>query len=143
MKTLSTLQLATEARKRQAKEARAKQRFQLSWRGGGAEVLTGYTALEQYLDLTIGSIRCYLSRGQGVFSIERPNPLTNEPDILTISKLVEHKPKPRRGRPPKHVDWERLGPEAPGYPTGTIIAESARPMPKDRNRRTSENKIPR
>jgi hypothetical protein len=112
--------LLLKARREHSKNAKARRDatvFVLSYRGGGTARILGYTALAATLNIKEASIPVLLSKGcGGTFTLTRPNPLSGEPDVLVVARVPVAKPKPRRGRPPKAQDWERLGSEAPGAP---------------------------
>lgn len=80
---------------------RAEQPFLLVYNGGGNEEVIGWDALAKRLRLGQSSIRVYLSKGKGSFHITRYNPLTHEPDMLTITRVVMpgEPSKPKIGRP--------------------------------------------
>ena len=86
-----------------AERRREQQVFQLSWRGGGdTELVTGWSALAKEVKLSVASLRVYLSRGKGAFSLLRQNTLTGEPDQLQVVRLTPEQDKqPKRGRPRK------------------------------------------
>jgi hypothetical protein len=99
------------ARNRKA-ELVSQQRFQLHWRGSGESELFTLEQLCAYLNLKPQSVRVYLAKGHGSFDIVRANPLTGEPDALTITRLKPERPAKRPvGRPPHQYDSERLGTE--------------------------------
>lgn len=105
-------------------------RYNVSWRGGGDTQIVDISELKTLLRLKEQSIRSYLATGRGTFALERTNPLTCEPDLLTVERLpLPVKEKRPVGRPPKQYDLERLG---------TEFAPPAKTVPKTRNRRTDE-----
>jgi hypothetical protein len=109
--TLTPLLVSAHA----ATQARVhRQQYVLSWRGGGQSEIVGITSLVSRLGLKLQSVRVYLSKGKGSFSVVRTNPLTGETDLLTVTHIPEPTaPAKRRGRPPKGFALDpRLGSEA-------------------------------
>lgn len=96
-----------------AKERADAQLFLLNWRSGGQSEVTGFATLAALLDFKISTIRVRLSNGGGAFSIQRNNPTTGEPDILTVTRVAAPAPpaKKPRGRPRTRplADDPRLG----------------------------------
>jgi hypothetical protein len=143
---MDNLSAITKARRVRA-ELVAKQRFELSWRSSGESELLTLEQLCALLNLKPQSVRVYLANGRDSFSVTRNNPVTGEPDILTITRHCPlAKPKRPRGRPNKRTQYEadpRLGSE---FQTGTTLAPPARTVPKQTNRRTREkpqSKLPK
>lgn len=116
----------------------AAQRYVITWRGNSESEQLTLEELCAKLRLTKHSVRCYLARGSGSFTARGTNPLTNELDAFTVTRIAPAKEKRPRGRPPKLIDWERLGSEAPYNPSGTSLTPPAKTVPKTRNRRTGE-----
>jgi hypothetical protein len=129
----SLLIRARNKRSVNARTARLTTRFLLSWRGGGTVEIVGYSELAKYLSIKESSIPVFLSNGGGTqFNLARANPLHGEMDTVTVARLLVAKEPKRRGRPSKraqHIGDARLG---------TELAESAKTVPKTRNRRTNE-----
>lgn len=114
MDLLSHLQKAREAQSTIAAKRRASQVFQLSWRGTGSEYVVGWQAVCAVLGMKESSLACRLSTHKNAYTVTRTNPVSGEPDILTISRVSAAKAANKlKGRPPKQVDVDRLGSEAP------------------------------
>jgi len=130
---------ARQAAKTKAAANRTTQVFRMDWRSAGCEFVVGYKAICQRLGIKETSLRTRLSTTKNRYSLRRVNPVHGEYDIVTVSKVSTAKiPKKQRGRVAKQIDWSRLGSEAPGFPSGTDLTESAKTMPKDANRDTDE-----
>lgn len=85
-----------------AKQRRQQAIFTLCFRGGGVSQVTGHAALAQALQVKESSLPVLFSKGGGrSFTLKRRSPLTNEPDVLTVTKAPPAKEPTRRGRPPK------------------------------------------
>lgn len=108
------LERARNKRSINATQRRNATQFVLSYRGGGTAQITGYSALADALNISENSIPVLLSRGSdNSFQLMRPNPVTDEQDIVTVTRLKETSEPKRRGRPCKaDITDERLGSEA-------------------------------
>lgn len=99
-----TLQKARLTKSMKAEKRRNEQAFQLSWAGGGSERVMGWFTLAKRLQYRETTIRAKLSIGKESFSMKLDNPLTGQPDILTVTRLPladMGATRLKRGRPPK------------------------------------------
>jgi hypothetical protein len=112
---------------------RLTQRFLLTYSGGGTETITSWEALAKRIRLKESSIRVMLSKGKGRFSIRRLNPTIGADDMLTVARVDECGEiiPAKMGRPRTRAFTEAEVAEL----NGTLIAESARTVPKETNRR--------
>lgn len=107
MDVTSLLTAARQKHSANAKRRRETTRFVLSWRSGGTSELLGYSNLAKAISVKETSIPVLFSRGTKTsFDLARNNPVTDEPDIVTVTRIITAKDKPRRGRPPKLVRQE-------------------------------------
>lgn len=167
MEITEHLARARKAHTVKATERRNRQMFQLAWRSSEPEHIVGWEQVCSRLNLKENTLRSRLSTGKGTVTLKRVNPLTGEPDMLTVSRLTFAEVKPRRGRPPLRVDLERLGVEyveqdttplvvppkpvnkVPSYIQKLTAPKAARKLPKVKaiRRNSTEssrnNKIPR
>lgn len=112
MELVAHLAKAREAAKTAAERRKATQVFQFHWRSSESEYIVGWASACALLGMKENSLAVRLSASKNSYVIKRTNPLTGEPDILTISRVSFDKAKKAlRGRPPKQVDLERLGTE--------------------------------
>jgi hypothetical protein len=146
---------AREIARRNAANTRANTVFVLEYRGGGGSELKGYTALAKALSIKETSIPVLVSQGGGAsFTLMRTNPLTGEPDIVQVTRVVPAKllrmRKPR-GRPPSRlklaIQAERELEQLRQFQMTVELREQrdrhkscrgAKTVPKGRNRRTDD-----
>lgn len=106
---------------REAYQSKAEARhYIVTWRGGGEPVtysgISGLSDLAAMLKVQTSTLCSYFSRFKNVHQVKRRNPTTGEDDIATITRTVPSaKQKRPVGRPPKAIDWDRMGVEAPDY----------------------------
>jgi len=107
-----------QERLRRSREAQIKRlnarNYVVTWRSTADHLIysgiQGFKDLAHQLDISEHSLRCYFARGAGVHSLERTNPTTGEPDLMTITRTdPPAKPKRPRGRPRKTLDATQLG----------------------------------
>lgn len=100
---------ARAAHKTQAAKRRAAQMFELAWRSSSPEYIVGWELVAKRLGIKEATLRSRLSSGGGKYSCKRVNPVTGELDILDVRRREVISVQPKRGRPAKFIDRQRLG----------------------------------